>query len=304
MVQVALSTMWGIGRFPNLADFFQSGQAIGFTRFELNHAVDSQMLKGLDLKNGYRIASLHEPCPADVSTGTLKQRNWLISAPDESDRQTGVIAVQHSIDLARELGAAIVIVHPGRVDVDPAPEARLYQLYRKGECGSPEYAELKQKLIQARAEQAEVNLNSVRRSLLELAEYADRLGIRLGLENRFHYHEIPLPDELEDLLSLDNGQVIGYWHDAGHAQVLENLGFARHAEWLERFSSRITGTHLHDVIGIGDHRAAGTGNMDWDMVARALPSEALRTCEFQNDNSPDQVASGVRWLVEKGCIPR
>lgn len=301
MVEVALSTMWGVGRFPNLADFFKAGQAIGFTRFELNHAVDSQMLKGLDLKNGYRIASLHEPCPADVSTGTLKERNWLISAPDEGDRQTGVVAVEHSIDLAHELGAAIVIVHPGRVDVDPGPEARLYRMYRKGEYGTPGYAELKQQLIQARAKQAEVNRKSVRRSLLELAEYAGRLGIRLGLENRFHYHEIPLPDELDELLHLDNGHVIGYWHDVGHAQVLENLGFARHAEWLERFGPQIIGTHLHDVVGIGDHRAAGTGKMDWDMVARALPAAALRTCEFQNDNSPDQVASGVKWLVEKGC---
>src|SRR5512135_1271682 len=168
MVEVALSTMWGVGRFPNLTDFFRAGQAIGFTRFELNHAVDSQMLKGLDLKNGYRIASLHEPCPADVSTGTLKERNWLISAPDESDRQAGVIAVQHSIDLAHELGAAIVIIHPGRVDVDAAPESRLYHLFRHGKSGTPEYAELKQQLIQARAKQAEVNLKSVRRSLLEL----------------------------------------------------------------------------------------------------------------------------------------
>jgi sugar phosphate isomerase/epimerase len=237
-----------------------------------------------------------------VSTGTLKERNWLISAPDESDRHAGVVAVQHSIDLAHELGAAIVIIHPGRVDVDTAPEARLYRMYRKGEYGTPGYAELKQQLIQARAKQAGVNFKSVRRSLLELAEYAGRLGIRLGLENRFHYHEIPLPDELDELLHLDHGHVIGYWHDVGHAQVLENLGFARHAEWLERFGSRIIGTHLHDVVGIGDHRPAGTGHMDWDMVARHLPSEALRTCEFQNDNSPDQVASGVKWLVEKGCI--
>jgi sugar phosphate isomerase/epimerase len=31
---------------------------------------------------------------------------------------------------------------------------------------------------------AEINMRSVRRSLVELAEHAARLGIRLGLENR------------------------------------------------------------------------------------------------------------------------
>jgi len=54
----------------------------------------------------------------------------------------------------------------------------------------------------------------VRPSLVELAEYASRLGIRLGLENRDHYHEIPLPDELDYLLDLGYyDEVIGYCHD-------------------------------------------------------------------------------------------
>jgi sugar phosphate isomerase/epimerase len=301
MAEVALSTMWGIGQFPSLDDFFRAGRAVGFARFELNHAVDSRMLKDVNL-NGYQIPSVHEPCPADVSVGALKAENWLISAPDEDDRKVGVAAIQRSIDLAHRLGAKIVIVHPGRVDIDTSGEARLYALYREGKSKTSEYAQLRQQLIGARAAQSEVNLLSVRRSLMELADYAGRRGLRLGLENRFYYHEIPLPDELELLLAPGYGEVIGYWHDVGHAQVLENLGFNKHAEWLQRFSSRIIGTHLHDVIGIGDHRAAGSGAINWEMVARYLPENALRTCEFQNDNSAEQVTAGVEWLVQGGIV--
>jgi sugar phosphate isomerase/epimerase len=302
MAQVALSTMWGIGKFTEFSEFFAAGQAIGFDRFELNHAVDSRMLRGMNLKNGYQIASVHEPCPADVSMGTLKTQNWLISAPNETDRRTGVAAVQHSIDLAHEVGARVVIVHPGRVDMDANLEARLYKMYREGGANTPEYADLKDQVTRARAAKAEVNLQSVRTSLVELAEHARRAGVRLGLENRFHYHEIPLPDELELLLSLGLDDVVGYWHDVGHAQVLENLGFGTHQEWLRRFGTRIVGTHLHDVVGIDDHRAAGLGAMDWDMVAAHLPADALRTCEFQNNNTPAQVVAGVKWLVEKNCV--
>jgi len=40
----------------------------------------------------------------------------------------------------------------------------------------------------------------VQRSLVELAEYAGRLGIRLGIENRYHYLETPLLDEMGRLL--------------------------------------------------------------------------------------------------------
>lgn len=302
MWDAALSTMWGIGRFQSLAEFFTAAEALGFTCFELNHKVNSAMLNGLDLKS-YRIVSIHEPCPADISTSTLKARNWLISSTDEDERQQGVIFIRRSIDLAHELGAQVV-VHPGQVDIDPMLETTLRNLYQAGRSDSPEYAEAKERLVVARSAQAEINLRAVRRSLVELAEYTGRLGVRLGLENRCHYHEIPLPNEVDFLLDLGYDEVVGYWHDVGHAQTLEHLGFYPQEEWLRRFAGRMVGVHLHDVIGTRDHLAAGLGQVDGDMVARYLPARAVRTCEFQNHNSPQEVVAGVRWLAEKGCVSK
>jgi len=294
---IALSTMWAIGQFPSLADFFKVGRELGFARFELNHAITSAMLEGQWLDGS--ISSIHEPCPADISAAELKQRNWLISAPDEEDRRQGVLATRRSIDLAHALGVQSVIVHPGRVDIDPALESALVDLYQAGRHNQPEYVEAKERLAAARAAQAESNMRSVRRSLIELAEVAAGMGIRLGLENRLHYLEIPLPDELDELLDLGLDEVVGYWHDIGHAQVLEHLGFHTHEEWLRRFADRIMGVHLHDVAGLTDHLAAGLGQVDWDMVASYLPANALRTCEFQSSNSPQEVAAGLRWLIDR-----
>ena len=301
MFDVALSTMWAVGQFPKLADFFDAGKRLGFARFELNHAINSAMLEGLSLDG--MIASIHEPCPADLSMAVLKQRNWLVSAPDEESRRQGVAAIRRSIDLAHKLGVGVVIVHPGRVDIDTELESKLMSLYHAGKSGQPEYAQAKERLVDARAAQAETNMRSVRRSLIELAEYAARLGVRLGLENRYHYHEIPLPDELEDLLGLGLGEVVGYWHDVGHAQTLEHLGFGTHEEWLRRFAGpqgRVIGVHLHDVVGITDHQAAGKGQIDWEMVARYLPAGVLRTCEFLAPNLPEEVAAGARLLAQTG----
>lgn len=295
---LALSTMWGIKRFETLGKFFQEGSALGFTRFELNYAIDSAMLESL---NGYRVVSVHEPCPADISVSELKKRNWLISATNERERREGVNAIKRSIDLAQKLGARAVIVHPGKVDVNTAIDNKLRELYRQGKKETSEYARLKEQFVAARAAQARVNFSAARHSVIELAEYAGARGIQLGLENRYHYFEIPSPDELRDLLELgfDN---VGFWYDVGHAETWDQLGFVPHEEWLRRFASRIIGVHLHDVIGIDDHRAAGTGQIDWTMVARYLPANAMRTCEFQNDNSPAQIRAGVQWLIEKGCI--
>lgn len=294
---IALSTMWAVGQFPSLDDFFEAGRRLGFARFELNHAVDSAMLEGLSLNGA--ITGVHEPCPADISTAELKRRNWLISAPQEENRQQGVLATRRSIDLAHDLGAQAVIVHPGQVDIDPALESTLVELYKAGKFDQPEYAEAKERLAATRAAQAGTNMRSVRRSLIELAAYAAQKGVRLGLENRLHYQEIPLPKELDELLDLGLGEGVGYWHDVGHAEVLERLGFYTHEEWLRRFAERMIGVHLHDVVGVRDHLAVGLGQVDWDMVANYLPAHALRTCEFKSSNSSQQVAAALKLLLDR-----
>jgi hypothetical protein len=72
--------------------------------------------------------------------------------------------------------------------------------------------------------------------------------------------------------------------------------------WLKRFGRRIFGTHLHDVIGISDHHAPGLGEVDYCMVAGYLPKEAFRTIEVMSFNTPEQIKSGLRILVDKGCV--
>jgi sugar phosphate isomerase/epimerase len=66
----------------------------------------------------------------------------------------------------------------------------------------------------------------------------------------------------------------------------------------------VIGVHLHDVQGLRDHYAAGLGKVDWDMVAGYLPANAIRTCEFRNDNTPEQVAAALQFLADQGCIDR
>jgi sugar phosphate isomerase/epimerase len=301
MWNVTLSTMWAINRFSDLDQFFSAAGDFGLERFELNHQVNSQMLGAIEL-DGRQVTGVHAPCPADTPAATVKARNWLISSPHAEGRRQGVLAVQRSIDLAQELGAGLVVVHAGRVDVDAALEARLWGLYETGKIATVEYASLKETLMIARAEKAPANLDAARQSIAELAAYAARAGIHLGLENRYHYLDVPLPDEMEDLLAIAGEEQASFLYDVGHAQTLENLGFVRHREWLERYANRMVGVHLHDIKGIRDHFAAGLGEVDWDMVARYLPRKALRTLEFHARNTPDQLETALKFLASKDCI--
>jgi HAD superfamily hydrolase (TIGR01549 family) len=298
---VSLSTMWAIKTLPTLADFFEFARRSGFARIELNHKVTSAMLDGIDMSR-YSFSSVHEPCPADSSVDELKKRDWLISSRNEENRRLGVNAVKRSIDLASRLGATAVVIHAGHVSSDPGPEKKLRALIASGRRESQEYRDIHDQMIEARAELAEACFGSVRKSILELLAHADGTGVRLAIENRYHYMEFPNPDELETLLALAGPERIGFLYDVGHAQTLDILGFYPHKEWLTRFAARIIGVHLHDVVGTTDHFAPGLGSVDFDMVSSYLPEHAFRTCEFQTFNTPEQIKAGLSLLVQCGCI--
>jgi putative hydrolase of the HAD superfamily len=297
----SLSTMWAINAFPRLSDFFEFARRMGFARIELNHKVTSAMLDGIDLRN-FEFSSIHEPCPADLSADELKRRDWLISSTNEEKRCQGVKAIQRSIDLATRLHASTVVIHAGHASPDPGPEKKLRALHASGKYGSEEYQEIKTQMIQARSEAAKPGFDSVMKSMLELLAYAKPLGVRLAIENRYHYLEFPSPDELEILLGLSDSDQIGFLYDVGHAETLDQLGFYPHEEWLKRFGARIIGSHLHDVRGTTDHYAPGRGTVNFDRVAAYLPDSAFRTCELQTFNTPEQLKAGLRFLTERGCI--
>ncbi|MEM5775926.1 MAG: hypothetical protein AAGU05_13070, partial [Anaerolineaceae bacterium] len=95
----ALSTMWTVANYKSLAEMFAAADQLGFARVELNHMLDSTLINSLDIEK-YPVNSVHEPCPADISTVELKLKNWLPSAPDEENRRLGVQAIKKSVDLA------------------------------------------------------------------------------------------------------------------------------------------------------------------------------------------------------------
>ena len=297
----SLSSMWAIGRFSHFPDFYAQAEQLGFTHIELNHQVDSAMLEGPE-SGRYQFSSVHEPCPADVSVPALKEHNWLISATDEENRQQGVRMVKRSINLASDLGARVVIVHAGEVDGDPGLEIQLRRLFDVGKVETPEYLDVKDKLVKARALQSPPHLEAVQKSLRELVEYASRYRIRLGIENRYHYLHIPSLDEMQVLLALANNEQLGFWYDVGHAHAMDKLGFFPHEQWLKHFASRMIGVHLHDARGIKDHYAPGLGEVDFSMVARYLPVNAIRTLELHPSNTPEQITAGLEYLQEKRCV--
>jgi sugar phosphate isomerase/epimerase len=293
--------MWGMKKFADLNDFVRAATRLGMAAIELNHQIRPAMLESLDLSQ-MRVRSVHEPCPAVISAEELRKKDMLISSLDETRRQQGVDSIKRSIELADRLGAETVVVHAGIIPVEIDLEKKLRMLYDRGLTASAEYLETREQMARQRAGAAEAHLGMVRLSLAELLDYAGRFGVRLALENRYHYFDLPSQDEMAGLLDLADADRLGFLYDVGHAQAMDRLGFFPYELWLKRYGERIFGVHLHDVVGVNDHTAPGRGEVDFRLLAKYLPRDAFRTLEILSSNTPEQIARGLQILVDAGCV--
>jgi len=79
-------------------------------------------------------------------------------------------------------------------------------------------------------------------------------------------------------------------------QVLANLGFNSHEEWLAACGERIIGVHFHDAVGLRDHLPAGMGELDFACIVPRLPADAIRVCEFDWYFDEQELQAGRRYL--------
>jgi len=293
--------MWAKYRFDNMAGFAAKAKEFGFSHVEVNVSVSPQRLGEL-VETSIPISSIHSPSPAVPSSKGVPVANLSLSSLEENEREEAVSFAKKTIDLASEIGAKAIVLHMGEIPIDLGLDDELRRLYQHNLSQTQEYDQAKTGLACQRISRAPPYLETARKSLRELSEYSQTKGIMLGLETRFYFHEVPNIDEMEELLREVEGSLVGYWHDVGHAEVNQRLGFTPHEEWLSRFADKMIGIHLHDVLGISDHRPPGKGDVDWNMVAEYLPREAIKVCEIAEWNEAEQIQGVTAFLQKQGII--
>ena len=82
------------------------------------------------------------------------------------------------------------------------------------------------------------------------------------------------------------------------------LGLVDRRAWLDANGARCIGAHLHDVDGIGDHRAPGHGDVDvdWSYIAAGLPPHTLRVLEINQTQPADAVSAAIPFLSGRGVV--
>ena len=300
---LSISTCWNSSRHTDGAAMLEDLLEFGFDQIELGHGIRMSLMQGIQAlfdKGRVQFSSLHNFCPLPVDILNPSPDCLLFTSHREEERQRAVRQTLQTIDFAARLGAPNVVLHCGRVAMEPVTD-QLIELASTGDHLSPEYARLKTRAVIQREKIAPKHIARLKDCLTRIVEHAAAKGIRLGLESRQAYEEIPSEREFDALLAEYPAPTIGYWHDIGHVQIRHNLGFVDHAEWLAHVAPRLIGCHLHDVVWPGrDHMAPFTGgSVDYAKLIPLLPRDALFIWEMSPRRNREEIAESLRLWKEK-----
>lgn len=299
-MSLAISTAWNSFRYNSAKDLLSEIKNLGFDSLELGFSLTPSMVCDISSfvdKEEIKVVSLHNFCP--IPDGLKKEEAlpdyYSMSSKDQEQRQQSIKYSKITIDTADRLNAKAVVLHCGRVDI-PDRTKELAVIFRQGLKDTKVYRNLKDEIIKERDEVYKPYLENTLRSLEELNRYAKERNILLGIENRIYIGEIPSFEEIETILQNFRGSNIFYWHDTGHAQVMENLGLIKHRDYLEHFSKNMIGVHLHDCIATLDHQAPLKGEIDFKMLALYINCETLKVIEAHSPTTALELKESKRLL--------
>ena len=282
---LGISSVYYSRRIDDGAQLLDELAALEFDGIELEYRVRPETLRQMGKRPGrdVPVLSVHAffpnpMCPGEKGSGA---NAFLFSSPDRRERDSAIRSGISTLEAAERVGARAVVLHLGRVPVDEALLAEYHRLESVEGPAAPELPQAVAAVLAARERLREPHVDAVLRSLDRLNREAQRRGLLLGIENRFHPHEIPLHDEVGLFLREFDGGAVRYWHDVGHALNHQRLGIGTQEAWLEAYGTRIAGTNLHDIRWGQDHLAPGTGEADFAAILRHLPAEAIKILEIR-----------------------
>ena len=294
----ALSTSWNALQYSQAKDIIKEINGLGFNQVELNFNLTSAMVDemvALKERGLVNVVSVHNFCP--IPDGVSRQKAspdiFSLSALSEKERKRAVFYTKKTIDTTSKIGAEVVVLHLGKVEIKDRIN-KLACVYRNKDRQG--YIKLKKQMLRERKEKSERFFAQALRSLEELCSYAQRQKVKLGIENRYYFNEIPSFEEMQTLLEDFSSPPLYYWHDVGHAQVYENLELIKHKAFLDRFSQRMIGIHLHDIEGIDDHRAPLKGKFDFTQLLPYITRETIKVLEPHYPATAEDIIQAKKYL--------
>ena len=245
-MKIGASTLAGIEfELEKTLDFIEN---LGIEYAELVHQypaefIDSEILESYSLKY-----SIHAPF-MDVN----------IASPQDQSRLNSIAQIKSSIDLANEINAEAVVVHPGLISF-------LANKYFKKEVY--EFAN---------------------QSIKEIGDYAKNLGVMATIENMPNFESM-IYQNIADLNQLLVENEMHMTLDIGHAN---HVGYAPD----EMIFDSIKHIHVHDNLGDDDsHLPLGEGSIDLKYIINTLESKNYDGIYILEVNDYDSIKKSFEYM--------
>jgi sugar phosphate isomerase/epimerase len=297
----SFSTCWNSHRHTDGRAMLGEIRELGFEYAELSHGTRISLLPGiLDAvaAGEIKISSLHNFCPLPMGVNHSAPNLYQFSAERPRERELAQRYTLKTIELAERVKAPVVVLHLGSIEMKDYTE-KLLEMVGRGEKETPKYEKLCAELDEKREAKKEPFFERTKELLKKLLPEAESRGIKLGVENRQGLEELPLESDFQFLFRELASPTLVYWHDTGHAQIKENLGFLPQLMQLESHRDRLAGLHVHDVQFPGrDHCAPGSGTVDFAALKPLIKPDHIKVFEFSPSLTVEEVKGGIE-LVKK-----
>ena len=269
---------------------------LGFGYAELSHGTRISLLPGIleAVDAGeIKISTLHNFCPLPMGVNYSAPNLYQFTADRERERELAIRYTLKTLEFAERVKAPLVVLHLGSIEIKDY-SGKLKEMLERGEKGTPRYEKICAELLTKREAKKEPFVENLYDSLRKIVPVAEAKGIKLGCENREALEELPFESDFMFLFREFASPNVTYWHDTGHAQIKENLGFIQHAMHLESLAHRLAGFHIHDVQPPArDHCAPGTGSVNFAALKPMVKPEHIKVFEFSPSLTVEEVRSGV-----------
>jgi sugar phosphate isomerase/epimerase len=295
----SFSTCWNSHRHTDGRAMLREIRDLGFEYAELSHGVCISLVPGIleAVSAGeIKISSLHNFCPLPLGVNNAAPNLYEFS--DERGRQRE-LAIKHTLktfEFAERVKAPLVVLHLGSIEMKDYT-GKLSEMLERGERNSPKYEKLCAEVSKVRESKKEKSFERTKETLRKILPEAEKRGLKLGCENRQALEEIPVESDFQFLFREIESPNLVYWHDCGHAQIKENLGFINHKLHLESLREKLAGFHVHDVqFPAHDHAAPGTGMIDFAALKPFVKPEHVKVFELSPSLPVEAVKCGIAHL--------
>ena len=269
---------------------------LGFDHAELSHGIRISLMPGIleAVDAGeMKISTLHNFCPLPVGITHSAPNLYEFSAARPRDRELAIRHTLRTFEFAERVKAPVVVLHLGSMDLKDYT-GRLGEMLERGQKGTPKYEKFLAEAVAGREAAKRKFFEHTKETLRRVLPEAQKRGLKLGCENREAVEELPVETDFPEFFLEFGDAPLVYWHDTGHAQIKENLGFIRHAAHLEALAGRLAGFHIHDVqFPVRDHCAPGTGTVDFAALQPFVKPEHIKVFEFSNKLPVEAARAGI-----------